>query len=225
MLCGIESGIFLPGYLGRARSYEPGLPEGWIAVQAPLEIRASGSLGTYRDWLVAHVRAAPGEVTLGGHSMGAALAVLAAAEVPERVAGLVLVGPAGLPLAKPVRRIVKDFLAQLLAGRFRARDVLLPLADVARAPQSALWVARALRRLDISAELRTVRDAGVPAAVIACATDTLTTPASSRRVAELLGARYRELRLEGGHVWMFGRWNLLAEELRAAGYEASTTRS
>lgn len=216
MLYDIETKIFLPGYLGRASSYEPGLPEGWIALQAPLEVRARGSLANYREWLVEQIRAAPGEVVLGGHSMGAGLAVLAAAEVPERISGLVLVGPSGLPIGKPMQRIVHDFLAQLFAGRFRARDVLLPAADMARAPRAAVWIAGALRRLDITDQLRAVREAGVPATVIACATDTLTTPQSSRRIAHLLGAEYRELRLDGGHVWMFGRWNLLADELKAA---------
>jgi pimeloyl-ACP methyl ester carboxylesterase len=216
MLQDIETKIFLPGYLGRARSYEPGLPEGWVALQAPLEVRARGSLAAYRKWLVAHIRAAPGEIVLGGHSLGAGLAVLAAAEVPERIAGLVLVAPSGLPIRKPVQRIVHDFLAQLMAGRFRATDVLLPATDIARSPRAAVWIAGALRRLDISEQLRILRDAGVPATVIACATDTLTTPQSSRRIAHLLGAEYRELRLDGGHVWMFGRWNLLAEELKAA---------
>lgn len=188
-------------------------------------MRASGSLAAYRDWLVAHIRSAPGEVVLGGHSMGAAVAVLAAAKIPERVAGLVLVAPSGLRIEKPLRRIVHDFLAQLLAGRFRARDVLLPAADIARAPRAAAWVAGALRRLDISRELQTVRDAGVPATVVACATDTLTTPQSARRIAHLLGADYRELRLDGGHVWMFGRWNLLADELQAAAVRSSRMRT
>ena len=225
ILYGIENGIFLPGYLGRARSYERGLPEGWIALQAPLKVRASGSLTAYRDWLIAHIRSSPRQVVLGGHSMGAALAVLAAAEVPERIAGLVLVAPSGLPISKPVRRIVRDFLARVAAGRFRARDVFVPLADVARAPRAALGVAGALRRLDVSQELQRLREAGVRGTVIACATDTLTPPQSSRRIAHLLGAEYRELRVDGGHVWMFGRWNLLADELKAASLPSSRMRT
>jgi hypothetical protein len=30
--------------------------------------------------------------------------------------------------------------------------------------------------------------------------------ASGPRAAALLGARYSELEVDGGHMWMFGRW-------------------
>jgi pimeloyl-ACP methyl ester carboxylesterase len=208
--------IFLPGFLSRARSYDAGLPDGWVSLQAPLAVRSSGSLERYRDWLVERISDLPEKVVLGGHSMGAALAVLAAARFPDRVSSLVLVAPSGLPISKSVRRILRDFSAQVLAGRYRADDVLPPLADLARSPRGSVRVARALRRLDLSREMERVRDAGVPVTVIACATDTLTTPGSSRRIAHLLGGRYRELRLDGGHVWMFGHWQLLARELSSA---------
>jgi hypothetical protein len=42
--------------------------------------------------------------------------------------------------------------------------------------------------------------------VVGCSTDTLVTSDSCRRAADLLGARYDELEVEGGHMWMFGRW-------------------
>ena len=39
----------------------------------------------------------------------------------------------------------------------------------------------------------------------------------TRRSAELLGARYREIPVEGGHMWMFGRWDRFRHDLvRAA---------
>jgi pimeloyl-ACP methyl ester carboxylesterase len=148
--------------------------------------------------------------------MGAAAAILAATRLPERIARLVLVAPSGLPITKPTSRIARDFLRNVSAKRFRPSDVVPPLVDAARAPRAAIRLGRALRRLDLSREMATLREAAVPATVIACTTDTLTTPASSRRMAELLGARYRELDLEGGHVWMFGRWDVLARELDGA---------
>jgi pimeloyl-ACP methyl ester carboxylesterase len=213
----IDAGIFLPGYLGRARSYEPGLPAGWSALQAPPPVRAQGSLGLYSDWLVEEVSRLRRAVVLAGHSMGAATAVLAAARLPERISRLILVAPSGLPITKSTGRIAHDFLRNVVAKRFCPADVLPPLADAALAPRAAVRLGRALRRLDLSREMTEVRQAAIPATVIACSTDTLTTPASSRRIAELLGARYRELDLEGGHVWMFGRWDLLARELDSAG--------
>ncbi len=165
----------------------------------------------------------PGRVILGGHSMGAVVAVLAGTRAPERVAGLVLVGPSALPIVKPVWRMTYDFGRQVVAGRFGPGDLLRPLADLARSPRAARRLARSLCRLDLSSELAAVRDAGIPATVIACSTDTLTTPESCRRIAELLGGTYRELHAAGGHVWMFGSWHLLARELERAGDHARRT--
>jgi homoserine acetyltransferase len=65
---------------------------------------------------------------------------------------------------------------------------------------------QAVRRFDVSSELRAVRAAGIQAEVIACASDTLVTPAHSRAIARLLGADYRELALDGGHMWMLTAW-------------------
>jgi Asp/Glu/hydantoin racemase len=45
-----------------------------------------------------------------------------------------------------------------------------------------------------------VRATGIQAELIACASDTLVTPAHSRAIARLLGADYRELELDGGHM-------------------------
>ena len=62
-----------------------------------------------------------------------------------------------------------------------------------------------------------MREAGVPATVIGCRTDTLITCDHCRRVASL-AARYREV----AYVWMFARWQRLQDELRAgAAFSAS----
>ena len=154
--------------------------------------------------------------------MGGALAVLAAASTPERVERIVLVSPAGLPLSKPLRMIVRDFLRAARDGRYRRDDLLFPLTRLARYPRAAAQLARVLRELDLSHEMARVRALGVPAVVIGCSTDTLTPPATSLRTAELLGGRYREVGYDGGHVWMFGNWERLARELRRALHESPT---
>jgi hypothetical protein len=52
--------------------------------------------------------------------------------------------------------------------------------------------------------------------VIACVSDTLVTVAHCRSIAELIGARYRELALAGGHTWMLDAWPRFASELAIA---------
>jgi surfactin synthase thioesterase subunit len=62
--------------------------------------------------------------------------------------------------------------------------------------------------------MRRVRHAGIPVTVIACSTDTLVTPAHCRRIAALCGGGLEELELDGGHMWMWGRWDMFADILR-----------
>ena len=69
--------------------------------------------------------------------------------------------------------------------------------------------------LDLSVEMRRVSAAGIDTTVVGCSTDTLVTAAHCRRAADLLGARYRELPLAGGHMWMLDAWPTLAAELAA----------
>jgi len=172
-----------------------------------------GSLEHLRGWLLGEIDRRRGPVTLGGHSMGAALAILAAASAPERVEELVLIAPAGLPLGKPVRACAADFLRHAAAGRHDLRDVAESAAELAAAPRAAIRLARTLRRLDLSAEMTRIHAARIPTTVIACSTDTLVTKEHCLATAGLTGGRYRELDHDGGHVWMFGRWSLLRHEL------------
>jgi pimeloyl-ACP methyl ester carboxylesterase len=208
-------GLFVPGFGAPARAYAPGLPAGWEALEPPAFRRVRGSFEAYRAWLRAEISAAGDAVVLAGHSMGGALSVLAALDEPERVRGLVLFSPAGLPLTKPMRISAAQFAGQVATRRFPVRHSGTALADLARAPCSALRVAHAVRRLDLELEMRRVAVAGVPAAVVGCTTDTLVTAGHCRQAAALLGARYRELPLEGGHMWMFRRPWRLARELTA----------
>lgn len=206
--------IFLPGYAARARAYERGLPSGWEALQPPPPAVSGGSLEWLTGWLVDVLDERDAPVVVAGHSMGAALGVLAAARRPAMVTGLVLVAPAGLPLTKPIRRSAAEFTSQVVSGRHALTDLLATACDFARAPRAAARLGLALRALDLEEEMAAVRDAGVPVSVIGCDTDTLTPPALCMSAAALLGAQYRELHVEGGHTWMFGRWRLLSDVLQ-----------
>ncbi|HVC86072.1 MAG TPA: hypothetical protein VNC40_01450 [Gaiellaceae bacterium] len=75
---------------------------------------------------------------------------------------------------------------------------------LARAPRSAYALAERVRALDLRRECARIRVAGIPATVVACVSDTLVTTDRSRALAEALGARYVELDLRGGHMWMLG---------------------
>jgi pimeloyl-ACP methyl ester carboxylesterase len=206
--------LFLPGFGAPASLYTRGLPDGWTALDPPA-FRHAPDLEAYVGWLVREVERSPAPVRLAGHSMGGALSVLAAAAVPDRVAGLTLVSPAGLPLTKPVRASIADFGGHLRAGLIPLWAIAATAAQTVRAPTAAVRIARRLRGLDLTRELGLVRAARIPASVVACTTDTLVTADHCRRIARMLGAQYRELRLSGGHMWMFSDWPVLADELAA----------
>jgi surfactin synthase thioesterase subunit len=55
-----------------------------------------------------------------------------------------------------------------------------------------------------------VRAAEIPTTVIGCVSDTLVTTDRTRTLAEALGARYDELDLDGGHMWMLADRSRLA---------------
>jgi predicted alpha/beta hydrolase family esterase len=108
------------------------------------------------------------------------------------------------------------FATQIAHRRFGVRTALAGAAGIARSPLRALQLGHEVQRLDLSAEMRAVRESGIRTTVVACRTDTLVPPAAARQVAALTGGRLVELTLPGGHLWMFSNWATFATELAAA---------
>src|SRR5471030_1314918 len=94
--------LFLPGWGAPARLYRRLLAADWTALEPPSFRDARAGLASYSAWLAEELYRRDEPVWLAGHSMGGALAVLAAAEDPGRIARLTLISPAGLPLGKPM---------------------------------------------------------------------------------------------------------------------------
>jgi len=210
----MHSGLFLPGWGAPPALYQPGLPASWSVLEPPSFAASGGSLEGYRRWVEVELRSR-GRSPLAGHSMGGALAILAAAEMPELVERLVLIAPAGLPLDKPIRRSLRDFARQVASGEYPRALAGTALLALAQAPRSALRVADRVRALDLRGECARVRAAAIPATVIGCRSDTLVTADRARALAEALGARYEELDLRGGHMWMLGDPERLAAAVAA----------
>jgi len=147
--------------------------------------------------------------------MGAALALLAAAERPESVERLILISPAGLPLDKPIGASLATFVGQVARRSYPAAELRRMLASTASAPRAALRLARSVHDLDLTPELEQLRACGTPCTVIACVSDSLTTCAHCSRLAALLAAEYRELDAPGGHIWPITAPKRLAAELIA----------
>lgn len=193
--------LFIPGWGAPASLYAPLLPPGWTALEPPSFAASAGALGAYRAWLGGEL-SARGRSVVGGHSMGGALALLAAAADPSLVERLVLVSPAGLPLTKPLHESAADFARQLARGTYPLRIAVKGAAALARAPRAALRLAHEIRSLDLRRECARIRARGVSALVIGCNTDTLVRCENARSLARALGANYVELQTVGGHMWM-----------------------
>jgi pimeloyl-ACP methyl ester carboxylesterase len=193
--------LFIPGWGAHASLYRDALPASWEVIQPPSFRATGGAIEAYPVWLAAELGRRTGPLVLGGHSFGAALAVLAAARGDADVERLVLVEPAGLPLSKPKSRALRDFGRQLVTGVYPLAPAAVSVGTTLVAPRAALRLARAVYALDLSRELAELRDRGIRCTVLAADSDTLTPPDHCRRIAELAGARFEQLRVGGGHVW------------------------
>lgn len=205
--------LFLPGYGASGRLYARGLGIGWRALEPPSFCSTNGAFSPYVRWLSGELRLSDEPAWLAGHSMGGALAVLAAVAEPTRISRLTLISPAGLPLRKPIPASLAQFGRQVACGRYELCEVRRNIWMALRAPRSALRLALAVRNLDLTTQMLTLRELGIPTEVVGCASDTLVTPRHCRVAARLLGAEYREVALAGGHMWMLDAWPRFLELL------------
>jgi pimeloyl-ACP methyl ester carboxylesterase len=206
--------LFVPGWGAPASLYAPLLPLEWTALAPPSFAASGGALDAYRSWLGAEL-SVRGRSVVGGHSMGGALALLAAATEPGLVERLVLVSPAGLPLRKPLHRSAANFATQLLRGLYPLRAAARGTSALVRAPRAALRLAEAIRSLDLREECRVIRERRIPALVVGCKTDTLVRAELAQTLAESLGADYVEVDAPGGHMWMLNEGKRFASILSA----------
>jgi pimeloyl-ACP methyl ester carboxylesterase len=212
----MSRGLFLPGWGAPASLYRAGAPDGWRVVELPSFRRSRGRLEPYLDCARTALAAEPAPVALAGHSMGAALAVLVAHERPELVERLVLVSPAGLALDRPLRSSARAFAGQVLRGCYPAGALRRMALNTLAAPRAALVLARRVESLDLTRELDELRALAIPATVVACNGDRLTTCRHCRQLASALGAGYRELDARDGHIWPVTQPELLRRELMLA---------
>jgi pimeloyl-ACP methyl ester carboxylesterase len=189
------------------------MAEGWEALDPPSFAATGGSLEAYSQWLRLACIGRSEPLALGGHSLGAALAVVVAAEGEVAVRRLVLVNPAGLPLSKPAPLMLFDFLRRVACGWFPPREAARSAAQVLSHPRCALRLGRQARGLNLSEQLDQLRRQGIPCTVVGVRTDTLTPPELCRQIATLAGGEYRELDVEGGHLWFLKAPRLLHEHL------------
>src|SRR5262249_1140066 len=126
-------------------------------------------------------------------------------------------------IRKPVHRSIGALGLQLLAGTYPLSDVVMSTRELVSAPRGTTRLARTLRGLDLSSHMERVRSARIPTTVFPCTPATLGPPPQCRSVARLLGADYREIVTDGGHVWMFKQPFMLAQMLgeTATGREQS----
>jgi pimeloyl-ACP methyl ester carboxylesterase len=210
------SKLFVPGWGAHAGIYRGAVPAGWTVLEPPSFAETRGSLAACRTWIARECSARSGPLVLGGHSFGAALALFTALDDTSAVERLVLVNPAVLPLIKPVPRILWDFSRRLATGWFPAGEASRSIRGVVFHPIASRRLGNTVRGLDLTAELRQIRDRGLRCTVVGTSSDTLVPPALCRSAAELAGADYREIDAPGGHLWFLRRPELLVAELGGA---------
>ena len=211
------SRVFSPGFAAQRGQLTPRACRfGWDALQPPPPSTEPG--GRWEVFGCGPVRrgrrpAGPDVPRRALHGRGARRA-RRQLSVPEHVAGLLLVAPAGLPLREARRARARPFVRPPARGRrppARGRPDERSRARCERRGRRGSPRPCSLRSLDLSVQMgNACGAAGIPTTVIGCSTDTLVTPQHCRRPQRFSAPRYRELDLPGGHVWMLDRPPVLA---------------
>lgn len=95
-----------------------------------------------------------------------------------------------------------DCWKQVATGAYASTEAVRAVGRALVAPRASYLLARAVRALDLSAQLEALRDRGLRCDVVGCVGDTLTPVGHCRQIAQLAGARYHEVDAAGGHMWM-----------------------
>lgn len=150
-------------------------------------------------------------VSVVGHSMGGFIATDLAIHDSERVAQLVLVDAAALPIGRP---LVRHGLDMVRALRTMPLDFLpLLVQDAWRAgPRTLLGAMREIRQADLANHLG---ELAVPTLVVWGENDTLIDPAIGRELAASLPQAELAMIPEAGHNPMWDRPALFNEVLLA----------
>lgn len=191
----------------------------------------SGGLG--RDSISAYARWVLGlldgleldRVSIVGHSMGALIGLEMAAVVPERVAALVLLGPADQMVVHPALQDAADQNRHLAHELITGWSYGLP-GHLGGHPQPGTWMAAGTLRVlenskpgvlagDLSAcSNYRAGPVAVPTLILIGLQDKMTAPAMGRRLAEAIQG-VRVVELDGGHMLMVERPGEVLREIEA----------
>src|SRR5262245_37798452 len=127
--------IFVPGFGARAGFYRAALGGRWT-VHEPPSFRSGAAFEAHVAAFESRLAAAREPVVVAGHSLGAAVALVAATRLPEAVERLLLIAPAGLPLTKPITASARDFRRQFAEGDYPNGELTRALGSILGAPRA-----------------------------------------------------------------------------------------
>jgi pimeloyl-ACP methyl ester carboxylesterase len=196
------------------RVLAPALPGYWGTAPLP---RAESTLSGYAAWVVAFLDAVAvrDPVLLVGHSFGGGVAIVTAVEAPGRVRGLVLVNSIGGAAVTTDGTVVRPPRRLWDWGVHFARDVRVPaqlfrvlpvvasdvVPNLVQAPRAFLRSAGLAWRADLTSELATLADRGLPVVVVWGRRDRVISDESFRALCDALGDR-SPITVPGGHNWL-----------------------
>jgi pimeloyl-ACP methyl ester carboxylesterase len=142
-----------------------------------------------------------GSTVVVGHSMGAIVALDAAATRPDLVRGLVLVAPAGLAAGRRTACYAVPLAVAL--ARSRRRFLFVLARDAVRAGPSMVW--RAARDVVASDLRKTAAKVSAPTLLVFGSRDALAPPALGKALATDLRSAETVVLEGAGHVPMYDR--------------------